>query len=84
MSDQYGWDLKDYQVQLIYHPFINHQEKTFQVSIEIRDYAKRYCIMAGLSEEMFVDLIKQYTEAKEAGYVYNNGDNKFRKGSDER
>lgn len=80
LEDQHGWKLEDYQVQLVYHNFIDHEEKTFMISIELRDYGRRYCVMANLSEEMFVDLIRQYEEAKSAGYVYNNLGTKFRKG----
>lgn len=82
MEDQYGWKLEDYQVQVVYHSFLDHKEKTFLVSVEVRDYAKRYLINVNLNEKMFIDLITRYQEAKDAGYNYNNLDMKYRKGND--
>ena len=84
MEDQHKWNLKDYNVMLVYHAFMDHEEKKFHISFDLRDYSKRYCVMANLSEEMFIDLIQKYTEAKEAGYKYDNLNTKFKKGDDER
>jgi hypothetical protein len=83
MEDQHGWGPKDYSIMLIYHPFRDYETKEFHVALELRDYSKRYLAMVQLGEEMFLDLLKQYTELKKAGFTYR-AETTFKKGKDDR
>ena len=79
MEDQHGWGPKDYSIMVVYHPFRDYETKEFHVSMELRDYSKRYCVIVPLGEEMFIDLLKQWTELKEAGFKYRS-QTEFKKG----
>jgi hypothetical protein len=70
MENRHGFSQQRMMKMLVHDLHIDHEKKLFAVVWDWRDYEKNYCVRVELTEELFLEHLKQYTEMKKAGYQY--------------
>ena len=56
--------------QLVWALTISETDKTYHISLELRDYDKNYLSMIPLNKEFITNLISKMAVSEEKGYIY--------------